>query len=140
MTGNARLMRWMNLYDTGIDSIDRQHENLTELLNAMNEAWRANKSREVMLFRLDQFIAAVSEHFHEEELGMEAKNYPDLDLHSAEHKFLLAQAKQFRDEYSAQQIDMSESMLDYLRDWLRDHILISDRRMARFLLGDDPSA
>jgi hemerythrin len=42
----------------------------------------------------------------------------------------------FREEFSSEKIGFSESMMDYLRDWLRDHILISDRRMARFLKGE----
>ena len=42
----------------------------------------------------------------------------------------------FREEFAADKVGFSESMMDYLRDWLRDHILISDRRMARFLKGE----
>jgi hemerythrin len=67
---------------------------------------------------------------------MREKAYPDVDLHKAEHDFLLAQVAHFREEYAAEKVDLSESMMDYLRDWLRDHILISDRRMSRFLKGE----
>jgi len=129
-------MRWLDLYATGIPKIDRQHETLTDLLNALNEAHRAGKPRDVLLFRLEQLIEAVHEHFADEEALMREQGYPDVDLHKAEHDFLLAQVLHFREEFAADKVGLSESMMDYLRDWLRDHILISDRRMARFLKGE----
>jgi len=129
-------MRWLDLYATGIGKIDRQHETLTDLLNALNEAHRAGKPKDVLLFRLEQLIEAVHEHFTDEEALMRERGYPDADLHKAEHDFLLAQVLHFREEFAADKAGLSESMMDYLRDWLRDHILISDRRMARFLKGE----
>jgi len=81
-------------------------------------------------------IESVHAHFTDEEALMQEKGYPDFDLHKAEHDFLLAQVLNFREEFAADKVGFSESMMDYLRDWLRDHILISDRRMARFLKGE----
>jgi len=129
-------MRWLDLYSTGIETIDRQHENLTDLLNCLNEAWRTAKSHEVLLFRLDQFLDAVGVHFRDEEQLMEAKEYPDLNLHRAEHDFLLVQVLQFRTQFATNEAELTDSMLDFFRDWLRDHILISDRRLGRFVLGE----
>ena len=136
MGTSLRLMRWLDLYATGIEKIDRQHETLTDLLNALNEAFRGGRPNEVLLFRLDQLIESTHEHFTDEEALMRRKEYPDFDLHKAEHDFLLAQVVHFREEFAASKAELSESMMDYLRDWLRDHILISDRRMARFIKGE----
>ncbi len=136
MGTGLRLMRWMDLYATGIEKIDRQHETLTDLLNALNEAFRGGRPNEVLLFRLDQLIELTHEHFTDEEALMRRKEYPDIDLHKAEHDFLLAQVAHFREEFAASKAELSDSMMDYLRDWLRDHILISDRRMARFIKGE----
>jgi len=129
-------MRWLDLYSIGIEKVDRQHENLTDLLNCLNEAWRTGKDHAVLLFRLDQFLDAVGAHFREEEQIMAEKQYPDLDLHKAEHDFLLEQVMQFRTQFAASEADLTESMLDFFRDWLRDHILISDRRLGRFVRGE----
>ncbi len=136
MTTNVRLMRWLDLYSIGIEKVDRQHENLTDLLNCLNEAWRTGKSQDVLLFRLDQFLDAVGAHFRDEEQLMAEKEYPDLDLHKAEHDFLLEQVLQFRTQFAASEAELTESMLDFFRDWLRDHILISDRRLGRFVRGE----
>ena len=136
MTPNVRLMRWLDLYSIGIEKVDRQHENLTDLLNCLNEAWRTGKGQDVLLFRLDQFLDAVGAHFRDEEQLMLEKRYPDLDLHKAEHDFLLEQVLQFRTQFAASEAELTESMLDFFRDWLRDHILISDRRLGRFVRGD----
>jgi hemerythrin-like metal-binding protein len=133
---SVRLMRWLDLYSTGIEKVDRQHENLTDLLNCLNEAWRTGKGHDVLLFRVDQLLAGVGDHFRDEEQIMIEREYPDLDLHKAEHDFLLAQVLQFRTRFAANEEDLTETMLDFLRDWLRDHILISDRRLGRFVTGE----
>jgi hemerythrin len=136
MATGVRLMRWLDLYSIGIEKIDRQHENLTDLLNCLNESWRVGKDRDVLLFRLDQFLDAVGAHFRDEEHLMEEQQYPDFDLHKAEHDFLLEQVLQFRTRFAASEEGLTESMLDFFRDWLRDHILISDRRFGRFVRGE----
>ena len=61
MSVGLRFMRWMDLYATGIAKIDYQHETLTDLLNALNEAHRAGKPRDVLLFRLDQQAISLSQ-------------------------------------------------------------------------------
>jgi hemerythrin len=129
-------MRWLDLYSTGIEKVDRQHENLTDLLNCLNEAWRTGKGHDVLLFRLDQLLAAVGAHFRDEEQIMIETEYPDLDLHKAEHDFLLEKVLQFRTQFATNEAELTESMLDFFRDWLRDHILISDRRLGRFVCGE----
>ena len=134
---SGRLMRWLDLYSIGVEQADRQHENLIDLLNCLNEAWRSGKSHDVLLFRLDQLLDAVGVHFRDEETLMVEREYPDLDLHRAEHDFLLVQVLQFRTQFASEEAELSESMLDFLRDWLRDHILISDRRLGRFIRGEE---
>lgn len=130
-------MRWLDLYSIGIEQVDRQHENLTDLLNCLNEARLSAKPHDVLLFRLDQFLDAVSAHFRDEEQLMTEKEYPDFDLHKAEHDFLLDQVFPFRTRLAANEAELTESMLDFFRDWLRDHILISDRRLGRFIRGEE---
>ena len=106
MGTGLRLMRWMDLYATGIEKIDRQHETLTDLLNALNEAFRGGRPNEVLLFRLDQLIESTHEHFTDEEALMRRKEYPDIDLHKAEHDFLLAQVAHFREEFAASKAEL----------------------------------
>jgi hemerythrin-like metal-binding protein len=135
MSPATKLMRWLESYSTGVPGIDREHEELTGRLNALYEVFRADGPRPLVLSRFDEFIGAVRAHFdHEHDLMREA-GYPDADLHAAEHGFLLDQVTQYRAQFAAGTVGMTESMLEFLRDWLRDHILISDRRLGRFLCG-----
>jgi len=140
MASSVYFMRWMDLYATGIESIDRQHESLTTLLNCLNDSFRGGKSHDILLFRLDQFIEAAEEHFQAEEELMAERAYPGLDAHRAEHDFLAGQVADYRERFAKGEEGFTESMLDFLRDWLRDHILISDRRMSRFLRGESATA
>jgi hemerythrin-like metal-binding protein len=136
MASNPLLMRWMDLYATGVEEIDREHEGLTVVLNSLYDAHRAGRPRAVILFRFDELLQAVREHFTHEQMLMEERDYPDLVLHIAEHEFLLEQVTQYREQFAAGTVGMTDSMLDFLKDWLRDHILISDRRLGAFLRGE----
>jgi hemerythrin-like metal-binding protein len=136
MASGVAFIRWTDLYVVGVEVIDRQHEGLATLLNCLSESHRAGKSEEILLFRLDQLIDAVEEHFQAEEELMDEKGYPDAELHRAEHNDLAIQVNGYRTRFAAGEESLTGSILDFLRDWLRNHILISDRRLGRFLHGE----
>lgn len=129
-------MRWGSHYATGVAKIDQEHELLVLLLNRLNGAFMAEEPEEQLQALLATFIDTTRAHFHTEEQLMEEAAYPERDLHAAEHEFLLSHAAQFQSEYFAGHDHLSESVLDYLKDWLRNHIVVADRRLGRFLTGN----
>jgi hemerythrin len=136
MASGVSFIRLTALNVVGIEFIDRQHENLATLLNCLSDAHRAGKSEEIRLFRLDQLIDAVEEHFQAEEELMDEKGYPDADLHRSERCDLAMQVNGYRTRFAAGEESLTGSILDFLRDWLRNHILRWDLRLGRFLRGE----
>ena len=133
MTTATHLFRWGPHYKLGVETIDFQHEQLAELLNRLNTSWRTDEGRAMQRALLGMLVDSVKEHFRTEEALMEEIGYPDLELHRNAHKFLAAQVLEFQAEFNARRTNLSESMMTYLKDWLRDHMLTVDKKMGTFI-------
>ncbi len=138
MTTTTRLFRWGPHYMLGVKTIDFQHEQLGELLNQLNAAFLAG-SRATERALLGKMVDAVKEHFQTEEEIMERAGYPDFEAHKFAHDFLAAQVVEFQQEFNARRSNLSESMMKYLKDWLRDHMLVADKKLGRFLKTNEIS-
>ena len=132
-TTTIDLLRWGNYFSVGVNEIDREHRGLIQLLNRLDTDVRAGADREVLSTTLRHVVAEAEAHFQNEEGLMAARGYPELKSHKAEHDLLLAQVKEFAAEFDAGRAELSESMTTYLKDWLRNHLSITDRRLCRFL-------
>ena len=133
MTTTARLFRWGAYYETGVEEVDRQHQEVAGLLNDLYEAWLRDAPRKELRDRLGALIIAVTVHFDTEERIMAEHGYPDLELHRSEHNFLANHVTGFHQELEVGTAEFSESMMGYLKDWLRNHILVSDKRLGAYL-------
>jgi hemerythrin len=127
------LMRWGSHYQVGVPDIDSEHEVIASLLNRLADAVHSSAIHRDQIELLDKLIAATVAHFANEEQLMVKFKCPDYELHKAEHDFLAAQVAHFRDDFVLREETITESMLSYLKDWLRNHILVADKRLGRFL-------
>jgi hemerythrin-like metal-binding protein len=128
-----QLFRWGTHYVLGVEEIDRQHRQLGVLLNQLNDAYRAQAPRDALVDRLNALIVAVGEHFATEESLMARREYPETESHKAQHEFLVRQVLEFRRGFQEGEAELTDSMMSYLKDWLRDHILGADKRLGEYL-------
>lgn len=123
-------------YYTGIDFIDQEHTRLFELAQETHDLLY----NDFLQDKSDQIVHLVSElinytklHFSHEEAYQKSINYPYIKEHAAQHR-------QFED--SLVQIDLDEvendfdsqnetveRLLDFLVNWLINHILKVDRNI-----------
>ncbi|MCB2102084.1 MAG: hemerythrin family protein [Rhodobacterales bacterium] len=108
----------------GMEALDQDHRKLIDMILRL-EAARSN-DRAALREILDSLIAYAEYHFFREESVMEACGYPDVETHRAIHR-------QFAERvygWHADDLDgdpvARDSVLDYLKDWLRHHILLED--------------
>ena len=133
MPVTTRLMRWGQHYQLGIKQVDLQHQQLVELINQLNMAFHAGDDRATLSAILSELVTFAAAHFQTEEDLMEEHHYQGLDLHKAEHDALARQAAEFQRAFDAGSVELSESMLEFLSDWLRNHVIVADRRMGNYL-------
>ncbi len=134
MATTTYLFRWGRYYRIGLEDIDREHEQVVNLLNDLHAAWLDGATRAELKTRLQSLIDATARHFENEERIMAEGGYPGLGLHQSEHSFLSNHVGELQRDFESGVAELSSSMMSYLKDWLRDHILISDKRMGEYLL------
>jgi len=74
-------------------------------------------------------------HFANEETLFEQQQYPDREAHKEDHDGLVAQVLEFKREFEEGKAALSMDLMQFLTDWLRDHIMKTDKAYAPFFQG-----
>jgi hemerythrin len=127
------LLNWSTEYSVEVPTFDRQHKKLFDMLNELHDAMKAGKGSQVAPAILKRLVEYTREHFSEEESAMSRTRYPDFVNHKAEHDKLTAEVVKMVDDFDQGKIVLSMSLLDFLRDWLKTHILASDTKYSRHM-------
>lgn len=119
---------WKPEYSVGDDHLDEQHRGLIQLIHMLDDESRMAE----VLDRLDIY---VDEHFRDEEAMLEEADYPNLAAHKQQHKafeeWLSVSRRAFREPEVAAML--RESIRAYLKAWLVNHIMVSDKDYSSWL-------
>ncbi|MBI5518838.1 MAG: hemerythrin family protein [Desulfovibrio sp.] len=127
----ARLM-WTDSFALGITSIDEQHKRFLDALNELLDAQDASGQACLASTLIDRLKAYAAEHFHVEEGYMQAFAYPGYEEHLMEHEHFLDTVRHFEDACANGGVE-SAKLLDYLLNWMAQHLTGVDRQMGRYL-------
>lgn len=123
-------------YYTGIDLIDQEHARLFELAQETHDLLYDDLLQD----KSDQIIHLVSElinytklHFAHEEAYQKSINYPYIKEHAAQHRqfedsLLEIDLDEVENDFDSQN-DTVEQLLDFLINWLTNHILKVDKNI-----------
>ena len=118
---------------TGSSLIDGDHHRLVELVNAFFQSMQNGEDSASMGKALHALIAFTGEHFAREEIEMERIQYVAALAHKAEHTKLLKQIVELNDMLDAGGKINIPAVADFLNEWLHDHILAADMKLAAAL-------
>jgi hemerythrin len=127
------LISWNESLSVGVEPLDVQHRGLVAILNELDQAMTEGQGSTVLAGLLERLVDYTRVHFHDEEALLETHGYPELPAHRKEHARLKDQVLELKDEYDAGRKTLSVQTMAFLRDWLRDHIVGSDKRYGAFL-------
>ncbi len=127
-------VEWKDEYSVGIDSIDRQHKKLIALINSLQTAVNYSAGAEYEQEALDELVDYTRTHFGYEEELMEKHGYPDFTTHRAEHELMISRVEQVLAEYKRNPDTAMQNAIDFLRDWLINHINGTDKQYSKFLI------
>lgn len=124
---------WSDEFSVGVEEIDREHKRLLAVLNNLHDAVQAGGAREVLGKVMDELLLYVAYHFaHEEELFLRT-GYPGFERHRLQHRALTITVKEIYEDF---QLSDSEALpgqvLLFLKHWLYDHIMGSDRAFGMY--------
>jgi hemerythrin len=127
------LVTWDDSLSVRVPSIDAQHRKLVDLLNHLNDSMMQRKGHQVLGYVLEELVSYTKTHFSHEERLMQAYGYPEYQRHKAEHDHFVRQVSEIKERFQQGQIGLSIEVLNFLKNWLINHILGSDKKYSPLL-------
>lgn len=128
-------IEWTAKLSVGIEEIDREHRTLVGMINELDDAMYEGKSKDMLGQIINRLVAYAVTHFHTEESYFDLFGYPAADAHKAEHESFRQKTAEFKTGFEAGTIGLSFQVMDFLSQWVQNHIQSVDKQYAPFLLA-----
>jgi len=131
------LLEWSDKYNTNIRVIDIDHQNLFDAINALYDANESGHGVDRIDVAIKALRTYVVVHFEHEEHVLEQAGYPEFDSHRATHRDFTHVIDSLAELYrqDPDNVDVNK-VLDFLGDWLIDHILKTDMDYVPYVRGE----
>ena len=133
------LIRWRDEYRTGIPSVDEEHKELVELINALTMELRGDlHTIENIENYLGEIHTKIAEHFALEERFMEDHSYSHYEAHKQDHERLLEELRHIMETFRhGSYLRFEQLLVQHLNDWFMVHFTTHDQ-LLHDEFGDHP--
>lgn len=121
------LMEWTAALQLGLTDIDAQHKKLVDIINQLDDAISAGQASQALGDIFGSLLDSAKAHFEYEENMLKDKSYKAYPAHKAEHDALTEKLGFMHQAYVADQAPDSQQVLMFLKIWLEDHIMETDK-------------
>jgi hemerythrin len=121
------MYKWEEKYSTGIQSIDSQHKEIFNYLNSLLDAMKLGQADKVLFQIVLELEKYAIVHFQKEEFFFERFNYSAASEHIQEHRLFMQKVASLKSDLKSGKMVISIELLNFLKDWIDNHILISDK-------------
>lgn len=133
LAAQDKLAHWSDNLAIGVAAIDEQHKLLISYINELHRAVRQGREETVVLDILDALADYAASHFSTEEVFFMHSAYPETERHIAIHEQFKAQVAQFRGEVKAGSATVGTDVLEFLKNWLLEHIQGTDHKIGPYV-------
>jgi hemerythrin len=127
------LFQWTPELSVNVKEIDTQHKKLVDLINLLHDSMKSGKGKDVMGKVLKDLTDYTVYHFGTEERLFEKYGYIEYPQHKKEHDDLTKQVLEVKSKFESGQTTMTIEVMNFLKDWLNNHIKHSDKKYSAFL-------
>ncbi len=128
----AQLIEWRDDFKTGIASVDHEHRELIDTINALHDDSRVHGDKATVEAVLGDIHSGISAHFALEEKVMRDMAYPEYGAHKAEHEALLDAIRDIMEQVHADPaFSYRDRLQTQLQRWFGDHFKGADARLHR---------
>ena len=129
------VIEWSKSFELGIDEFDEHHKRLVYLLNMTYDGFTLEAGHDELGAVLDELIDYATYHFAAEEYWMRTNEYPGLSQHSGEHERFSKKVVEIQNDFHNGNTNLSLEVLQFLNNWLTEHILKTDAEYGIFAQG-----
>ena len=126
------IVTWSPEYSVGVEKFDEQHQILFDIVNELFTAMSEGKGQAELEEVFKRLIEYTKTHFASEERMMQAYQYPEFSGHLAQHQDLTNRVLDYQGQYLAGKIGLSLPIIQFLKSWLTNHILVEDKKYSTF--------
>ncbi len=125
-------IEWNKKYETGVSVFDNEHKKLVAIINRLNRAMMAGDGSKVIKGIIGELIDYTATHFKHEENEMVKHGYGKYDEHKGIHVDFVNQVLKVQKEVESGRVTVSTDLMEFLKDWLLKHIMVSDKEYYPF--------
>jgi hemerythrin len=125
---------WERHYSLGIEAIDAQHRTIMDKFNVLYQAILGGEGQEKIALLIDDLIEYAQVHFRDEEELFTRHGYPKAEGQKAAHSSFKAKADAFRDSYLKDPRINPLEVVEFLKDWIENHVLTLDMEYKEFMV------
>lgn len=126
-------IEWTENLSVGVTLINDQHKQLIDIINDLHSAMKSGQSKNVLDDILKRLLEYTKYHFSAEEKLMDQYSYPAAMAHKKKHTDLTEDVVKMIKKNEAGGPAQSVMVLSFLKDWLSDHILQTDKAFGTYL-------
>lgn len=115
-------------FQSGNAEIDRQHQELINIMNEIIENPNLEASSERLSDLVMELITKANEHFEYEEMLLQKQNFPDIENHKKEHLKYLEELTELSMKLVNQDENTTPSVLDSMAKCFEAHFKNEDAK------------
>ena len=123
---------WNDSLSVKVLAIDQQHKKLIDMINELSDAMRSGKGRDILSKIISGLILYTGTHFKTEEKYFDQFEYPEAEIHKKEHEAFVLKVLEFKKGFEKGDLNLTVEIMDFLSDWLQNHIKGSDKKYSQF--------
>ena len=125
---------WDESLSVEVDEIDEDHRRLVDLFNILSHSVAEGDATDYIEAVLEELITCTIWHFRHEERLMLLYKYEGIEEHKSEHHDLIDSVKALQQKFHKENKLLTNEDIEYLEDWLTEHILGQDMRLGFYLM------
>ncbi|MCK9225973.1 MAG: bacteriohemerythrin [Candidatus Muirbacterium halophilum] len=127
------VIEWTKDFIIGNNKIDLQHMELINIYNALLVETKKGEGNNKIKEYLKKLADYATLHFDTEEKYFEEIKYPSLDRQKKEHLDFKKKVINLIKDFQAKKIRLNMDILDFLKDWINNHIINEDCKAREFI-------
>jgi hemerythrin len=126
------LIKWNENLSVNVMEIDDQHKRLITMINDLNDAMKVGKGKDILGKIVTGLISYTATHFKTEENYFDRFGYTETDDHKSEHAAFVQKVTDFKTGFEKRNLTLTIEVMDFLSDWLKNHIMGTDKKYSQF--------